>query len=55
MNIQATLPRRHGFAYIPALLVPYSGRMGAGLGFIAMIYIIGVNSGLIAIPAPIKP
>ena len=50
MNIRANLPRRNSFAYKPALFVPYSGRLGAGVGFVAMIYIIGVGAA-VAVPA----
>ena len=50
MNIRANLPRRNSFAYIPASFVPYSGRLGAGVGFVAMIYIIGVGAA-VAVPA----
>jgi Zn-dependent protease with chaperone function/type II secretory pathway pseudopilin PulG len=44
------LPRRNPFAYLVALFVPYAGRMGAGLGLLIYIYIIGILAA-IAIPA----
>jgi len=50
MDADAKMPRRNGFAYFPALLVPYAGRLGAGFGFIIMIYTVGVLAA-IAIPA----
>lgn len=50
MSPKAPLPRRNGFAYLPALLVPYAGRLGAGFGFIALVYVIGVGAA-VAIPA----
>ena len=44
------LPRRNPFAYVLALFVPYAGRMGAGLGALIYVYIIGVLAA-ISIPA----
>jgi Zn-dependent protease with chaperone function/type II secretory pathway pseudopilin PulG len=50
MDTDAKLPSRNGFAYIPALIVPYAGRLGAGFGFVIVVYIVGVLAA-IAIPA----
>ena len=45
-----TLPRRNGFAYVPAAIIPFAGRLGAGFGFLIMIYIVAVLAA-IAVPA----
>lgn len=50
LDINAPMPRRHGFAYLLAALVPYAGRLGAGFGFLILVYIVGVLAA-IAIPA----
>jgi Zn-dependent protease with chaperone function/type II secretory pathway pseudopilin PulG len=50
MDANASAPRRHPFAYLPALFVPYAGRLGAGFGFIILVYIVGVSAA-VAIPA----
>jgi Zn-dependent protease with chaperone function/Tfp pilus assembly major pilin PilA len=50
MNTEAPMPRRNGFAYLLAVFVPYSGRLGAGFGLLVYVYIIGVLAA-IAIPA----
>jgi Zn-dependent protease with chaperone function/type II secretory pathway pseudopilin PulG len=50
MDATASAPRRHPFAYLPALFVPYAGRLGAGFGFIILVYIVGVGAA-VAIPA----
>lgn len=50
MSTEARMPRRNDFAYLPALFVPYAGRAGACVGFLIMIYIMGVLAA-IAIPA----
>jgi Zn-dependent protease with chaperone function/type II secretory pathway pseudopilin PulG len=44
------IPRRNPFAYLLAMFVPYAGRMGAGLGLLIYVYMIGVVAA-IAIPA----
>ena len=46
----ADMPRRNPLAYVLALLVPYAGRMGAGIGALLYVYFIGVMAA-IAIPA----
>lgn len=50
MNPDAPMPKRNGFAYLLAILIPYAGRLGAGFGFMMVVYIIGVLAA-IAIPA----
>jgi Zn-dependent protease with chaperone function/Tfp pilus assembly major pilin PilA len=44
------IPRRNPFAYVVASFVPYAGAMGAGMGFLIYVYIIGVLAA-VAIPA----
>lgn len=44
------LPRRNGFAYLLAALIPYAGRLGGGFGLLILVYIVGVLAA-IAIPA----
>ena len=50
MDTNAKMPPRNGFAYLPAFLVPYAGRLGAGFGFLILVYIVAVFAA-IAIPA----
>lgn len=50
MDTQAKMPRRNSFAYLLAMFVPYAGRLGAGFGFLILIYIVGVLAA-IALPA----
>ena len=50
MNVNAPMPRRNGFAYLLAIFVPYSGRMGGIFSLFITIYIIGTCAA-IAIPA----
>lgn len=50
MDTKAPMPRRNVFSYLLAIFVPYAGRMGAGFGFLIMVYIVGVMAA-IAIPA----
>lgn len=50
LDPKAPLPKRNGFAYIPALFIPYTGRLGAGFGFLILVYIIFILAA-IAIPA----
>ncbi|HVS75605.1 MAG TPA: hypothetical protein VHE11_01645, partial [Steroidobacteraceae bacterium] len=44
------MPRRNPLAYLLAMFVPYAGRMGAGIGLLIYVYVIGVIAA-IAIPA----
>ena len=44
------IPRRNPFAYVLAAFVPYSGRLGSGLGMLLYVYVIGVLAA-VAIPA----
>ena len=50
MNTDTPMPGRHGLAYVLALFVPYAGRLGAGFGFLILVYIIGVLAA-VALPA----
>jgi Tfp pilus assembly protein PilE len=50
MDANAPAPRRNPFEYLPALFVPYAGRLGAGFGFIILVYIISVSAA-VGIPA----
>jgi Zn-dependent protease with chaperone function/Tfp pilus assembly protein PilE len=50
IDTKVKMPRRNGFAYLPAFLVPYAGRLGPGFGFLILVYIVGVLAA-IAIPA----
>lgn len=44
------MPRRNGLAYFLAVFIPYAGRLGAGFGFLILVYIIGILAA-VAIPA----
>jgi len=50
MDTGATMPPRNGMAYLLALFVPFAGRLGAGFGFLILVYIVGVLAA-VAIPA----
>lgn len=50
MDSGASMPRRNGFAYFLALFFPYAGRMGAGFGFLILVYIFFIFAA-VAIPA----
>lgn len=50
MNTSAPMPRRNGLAYLLALFIPYAGRLGAGFGFLILVYILGIMAA-VAIPA----
>lgn len=50
MNTEAPMPKRNGFAYLLAVFIPYAGRLGAGFGFLMLVYIIGILAA-VAIPA----
>lgn len=47
---ESAVPRRHPLSYVPALFVPYAGRLGGGFGVLMLVYIIGVLAA-IALPA----
>lgn len=49
LDTEAQLPSRNAFAYLPALFVPYGGRMGAGFSVIIMVYVVAVLAA-IAVP-----
>lgn len=46
----ASVPARNPFAYLLAIFVPYGGRLGGGITFLLMVYLVGVLAA-IAIPA----
>jgi Zn-dependent protease with chaperone function/type II secretory pathway pseudopilin PulG len=50
MGDEASVPGRNFFSYLVALFFPYAGRLGAGFGFLIMVYIVGVLAA-VAIPA----
>ena len=50
MDPDAVPASRHPMAFLPALFVPYAGRMGAGFGMLMLVYIVGVLAA-VAIPA----
>lgn len=50
MNPAAKLPPRHALAYAVAAFIPYTGRLGGGVGFLIVVYLIGVLAAN-AIPA----
>jgi Zn-dependent protease with chaperone function/type II secretory pathway pseudopilin PulG len=50
LNTEAATPARNPFAYLFALFVPYAGRLGAGFGFVVLVYILGVSAA-ISVPA----
>ena len=50
MDTAASMPARNGFAYLLAMFIPYAGRLGAGFGFLILVYIVGVLAA-VALPA----
>jgi Zn-dependent protease with chaperone function/type II secretory pathway pseudopilin PulG len=50
MDTSAPLPPRNGLAYLLAVFIPYAGRLGAGFGFLILVYIVGILAA-VAIPA----
>jgi Zn-dependent protease with chaperone function/Tfp pilus assembly protein PilE len=50
MDAGTPMPRRNPLAYFPAMFVPYAGRLGAGFGFLVMVYIVVIMAA-VAIPA----
>ena len=43
------VPGRNALAYVPAVFVPYAGRLGGGFGLLVMVYLVGVLAA-VAIP-----
>lgn len=39
MDTSAPMPKRNVFAYLLAVFVPYAGRLGAGFGFVVLVYV----------------
>lgn len=50
MDTTAPMPSRNGLSYLLAAFIPYAGRLGAGFGFLMLVYIVGVMAA-VAIPA----
>ena len=50
MTPDTRLPKRNPLSYLLALFVPYAGRLGAGVGFLIMVYIVAVLAA-VAVPA----
>jgi len=50
MDTKAPMPSRNGLAYFLAAFIPYAGRLGAGFGFLMLVYIVGVMAA-VAVPA----
>lgn len=50
MDTGAPMPPRNGLAYLLAVFIPYAGRLGAGFGFLILVYIVGVLAA-VTIPA----
>lgn len=50
MDPNAQMPQRNGLAYLLAVFIPYAGRLGAGFGFLILVYIVGILAA-VAIPA----
>jgi len=46
----APLPKRNGLAYLLAMFIPFAGRLGAGFGFLVLVYIVFILAA-IAVPA----
>jgi Zn-dependent protease with chaperone function/Tfp pilus assembly major pilin PilA len=46
----AGVPSRHPLAWLPAMFVPYAGRLGGGFGLVILVYIVGVLAA-VALPA----
>jgi Zn-dependent protease with chaperone function len=46
----APLPKRNGLAYLPAMFIPFAGRLGAGFGFLVLVYVVFILAA-IAVPA----
>lgn len=47
MDTGAVMPRRNGLAYLLAVFIPYAGRLGAGFGFVVLVYIVGVLAAVV--------
>ena len=50
MDRDAKLPARHWFAWVLAVLTPYAGRVGGGIGLLVTVFLVGVLAA-VAIPA----
>jgi len=50
LDLHPVIPHRNPLAYVLAAFVPYAGRMGAGIGLLIYVYLIGICAA-IGIPA----
>ena len=50
IDINEPMPKRNRLAYFFAIFIPYAGPLGAGFGFLILVYILGVLAA-VAIPA----
>jgi Zn-dependent protease with chaperone function/Tfp pilus assembly major pilin PilA len=50
IDTKAPTHARNPFAYLLAMFVPYAGRLGAGFGFVVLVYIVSVSAA-IGLPA----
>jgi Zn-dependent protease with chaperone function len=42
-----TLPRRHPLGWLLASFIPYAGRVGAGIGLLLYVYVIGIGAAIL--------
>ena len=47
---ESAVPRRHPMAYVPAVFIPYAGRLGGGFGLLMVVYVVGILAA-VALPA----
>ncbi|MBC7662319.1 MAG: M48 family metalloprotease [Caulobacter sp.] len=47
---EKAVPGRHPLSYVPAVFIPYAGRLGGGFGLLMLVYIVGVLAA-VALPA----
>lgn len=50
MDTEAAMPNRNIFSYFFAACVPFAGRLGAGFGFLILVYVF-IGLGAVALPA----
>ncbi len=47
---ESAVPGHHPLAYVPAVFIPYAGRLGGGFGLLMLVYVVGVLAA-VALPA----
>ena len=47
---EKSVPGRHPLSYVPAVFIPYAGRLGGGFGLLMLVYVIGILAA-VALPA----